>query len=481
MAAVISFQPCHGTLNQRCSTSISWDDGKEIRNYHLGPGNVLQESAYSESNGRKIWYQGYIHDLKIVLDPTSSLAAIRYRTGNIRVYYQDPNDDFIRALYRYGDMKKWTKDGARKKAVKGSSIAAICWSDANGLVHFRMFYQDPELRLREYVYDPSADSYYIGDFNPGVQPRGTPISAELVRGGNVDITVMWRDADGRAASSSWSKSSGWDLPPNLTNDGSQVLDGLASSRRSRSSAWDLPLNSLDRPNDGSQVIDGLTSPSGSLPNFVQAINHPLTTLNWENGKEIRIYYLDSKRTLQEYAYSEEKRKNCWYYGTLFKLKIVLSPNSVIAAIRFNHEIRIYYQDNLGIIQELCQPSLTDSWVKGACLGEAAESSMIAVIGWTNNGKQARVYYQDPTLRLQERCYENESWAKGAFNPGAQPRGTPIIAEVAYIGYPAIQVSWKNDNGRFLSSRCDKHSRWDQATAENGDSNEPDPSQLDGSG
>ena len=58
---------------------------------------------------------------------------------------------------------------------------------------------------------------------------------------------------------------------------------------------------------------------------------------------MRIYYLDSKRTLQEYAYSEKKQRDCWHFGDLFKLNIVLSPNSVIAAIRFNDEIRIYYQ------------------------------------------------------------------------------------------------------------------------------------------
>ena len=72
----------------------------------------------------------------------------------------------------------------------------------------------------------NAHQVVLGDFNPGIQPHGTPISAEVVRGGNVDITVMWRDADGRAASSSWSKSSGWDLPKH-SKDGSQPPDRQA--------------------------------------------------------------------------------------------------------------------------------------------------------------------------------------------------------------------------------------------------------------
>jgi len=57
----------------------------QIRIYHLGPGNVLQEYAYSDSEG---WQYGNLHNLKIVLDPTSSLAAIRHLNGCKDVYYQ---------------------------------------------------------------------------------------------------------------------------------------------------------------------------------------------------------------------------------------------------------------------------------------------------------------------------------------------------------------------------------------------------------
>ena len=64
---------------------------------------------------------------------------------------------------------------------------------------------------------------FLGDFKPGVQPRGTQITAEVVQDGDVDINVTWRDARGRVASASWSKSSGWDLPD--PNSGSEQLDG----------------------------------------------------------------------------------------------------------------------------------------------------------------------------------------------------------------------------------------------------------------
>jgi len=62
----------------------------------------------------------------------------------------------------------------------------------------------------------------------GVYPRGTPISAEVVHGGDVEINVMSRDAHARAVSRSWSTSSGWDLP-NRPNNRTELLDGPARS------------------------------------------------------------------------------------------------------------------------------------------------------------------------------------------------------------------------------------------------------------
>jgi len=64
--------------------------------------------------------------------------------------------------------------------------------------------------------------HILGFFNPGVQPRGTLITAEVVHGGDVDINVTWRDARGCVASGSWYRVSGWDLP---NSNGGSHLDG----------------------------------------------------------------------------------------------------------------------------------------------------------------------------------------------------------------------------------------------------------------
>lgn len=65
-----------------------------MRIYHLGDGNVLQEYAYSSKN--KIgWHWGGLHELKIVLDPTSSITAV-WDDGLIHVFYQGRCHDLLR-------------------------------------------------------------------------------------------------------------------------------------------------------------------------------------------------------------------------------------------------------------------------------------------------------------------------------------------------------------------------------------------------
>jgi hypothetical protein len=157
----------------------------------------------------------------------------------------DPSTGFIHSVSEDGLPKQWTTSSSITKAVMDSSIAIVLYSNATGQTGPRLYYQDPELYLREHYYDHSmqewalgeqifelcrTDSDHIsGDFNPGVQPRGTSISAEGIHDGDADINVIWRDARGRAVTSSWSKSSGWDLPLTSPSGGRAPRDGRDSS------------------------------------------------------------------------------------------------------------------------------------------------------------------------------------------------------------------------------------------------------------
>ena len=156
--------------------------------------------------------------------------------------WSDPNDGFIRTVRQPDPTGEWRNDPAEvARAVKGSNIAVIM--DDNEPARYRVYYQDPELHLRERYFNHSNGQWILGeknsrfmsiyernerthrvlgDFNPGVQPRGTPITAEVVHGGDVDINVTWRDARGHFAGDSWSRSSGWE---SSTHGGGAPLDG----------------------------------------------------------------------------------------------------------------------------------------------------------------------------------------------------------------------------------------------------------------
>jgi len=49
------------------------------------------------------------------------------------------------------------------KAEKGSSIAVAEYSDAKGIFHSHIYYQDPELHLREVVYKGSTGKWHPGE------------------------------------------------------------------------------------------------------------------------------------------------------------------------------------------------------------------------------------------------------------------------------------------------------------------------------
>ena len=82
----------------------------------------------------------------------------------------DPNDYFIQGSLQLNDTTTWLKCGAFKKAVQGSSIASVAWVDANGLPHASIFYQDPELRLRERSLNFSTKRWVSGESVLAIRP-----------------------------------------------------------------------------------------------------------------------------------------------------------------------------------------------------------------------------------------------------------------------------------------------------------------------
>ena len=91
----------------------------------------------------------------------------------------DPKTDFIQKAYglQFGDdpKKRWEVSPPITRAVAGSSIAAVILCDANGRHGTHIYYQDPELYLREHYFDRSLDQWLLGEyfheFDPSVNER----------------------------------------------------------------------------------------------------------------------------------------------------------------------------------------------------------------------------------------------------------------------------------------------------------------------
>lgn len=182
--------------------TLSWDDGKEIRLYHLGPHNVLQDFVYSEREMTTKWQPGDLEKLQIVLDSNSSIAAIQWH-DEIRLYYQDQNSDVVRELRKASPAAPWAHGATIERAAKNSSIAAVVWIEDG--MHIRVYYWDLGLHLREHCQDTatlsgtSVFSHANSLSEHGSDPSRGPISAEVVheRLGYVRISLSWKDAESK--------------------------------------------------------------------------------------------------------------------------------------------------------------------------------------------------------------------------------------------------------------------------------------------
>jgi len=214
-------------------------------------GTKIAGTMETSIHSRSSWIQLQalpLYDSRVMMTPSvSTIKAsdnIPFTKNPLDNYFNtDPNTNIIRTVNQRGPTEPWKKalPISVAKAVRGSNFSVI--RDPTNKLVSRMYYQHPALHLKECYYNHlgtrgpwvfgeqvpqiclsmNRHPSHLGDFDPGVQPRGTPITAEVVQDGDVDINVIWRDARGRVASGSWSKSSGWDLPD--PNGGREQLDG----------------------------------------------------------------------------------------------------------------------------------------------------------------------------------------------------------------------------------------------------------------
>jgi len=67
----------------------------------------------------------------------------------------------------------------------------------------------------------------VGDFNPGKQPHGTPIIAEVTDNAAFQINVLWKNERNQFSTSSWGpgKNSSWSATSAEKDKCAAVLDG----------------------------------------------------------------------------------------------------------------------------------------------------------------------------------------------------------------------------------------------------------------
>ncbi|KIM47249.1 hypothetical protein M413DRAFT_7794 [Hebeloma cylindrosporum] len=177
-SAVISVTPIHFIPNQPYA-SIVWDNGKEIRIYYLGRGNILEEYAYSKDNDG--WSRGELHKLRIILNETSTIAAT-FHDNAIYVFYQGrchkfpakhPKTDFINMVAQEGPTKEWDSHPPITLALPGTGIAVVGFVNPTGQYALRVYYQDPELYLREHWFDHSIPKWVLENNQiSAVGPKG---------------------------------------------------------------------------------------------------------------------------------------------------------------------------------------------------------------------------------------------------------------------------------------------------------------------
>ena len=94
----------------------------------------------------------------------ASVVILFVKDLSINNFRIDPDSGFIREVTQLGPSQEWKiSTGAIARAVNGSSIAVVRCSDSNGIMHSRVYYQCPDLHLRESYLETSTVKWVSGE------------------------------------------------------------------------------------------------------------------------------------------------------------------------------------------------------------------------------------------------------------------------------------------------------------------------------
>ncbi|KAI0389956.1 fucose-specific lectin [Xylariaceae sp. FL0594] len=175
--------------------AISWDGGNQVRVYSLTDDDCLQEWCFINGN----WSSGYLTKSKYKVSPDSKLAAVYWQDGgaHIRLYCQEPSSNQIQ---EFVNGNPWKRGSRLPEAVPGTGISAVGWQ-AGGTIHLRVYYQAPDLTLREHCWERGWSN---GNFITKPQPFRTPIAAAAAADDSgTKIRVFYQFQDGGVVEDSY--------------------------------------------------------------------------------------------------------------------------------------------------------------------------------------------------------------------------------------------------------------------------------------
>ncbi|KAJ8488124.1 hypothetical protein ONZ51_g3730 [Trametes cubensis] len=203
--------------------AINWDDGNQIRLYYLNAEYTLQEYCCVDGE----WTAGALSTLNIAAAPNTSIAAFQYEDDegvHIRIYLQEAGSFEIQ---EYCNDGSWVRGATLPTALSGTSIAAVVY-DMDG-VQFRVYYQAPDLYIREHCMGSDGSGWYPGGFSGDKAPGQTQIGA-FFAGSRGDVPeVYWMNIDN-------------DIIRSVQTDGcwrtSKVVGPLTRGTRFAPAQWD---------------------------------------------------------------------------------------------------------------------------------------------------------------------------------------------------------------------------------------------------
>jgi hypothetical protein len=213
-------------------------------------------------------------------------------------------------------------------------------------------------------------------------------------------------------------------------------------------------------NNGKVQQTTITSGASTRQSLTASLvtSSPLASVTWKDGKEIRVYYLDSNYDVHEYRYTEGRG---WSEGQV-SVTARSAPGAGLAATFYegggNVHIRVYYQEvDTGLIKEIINTGgLDNNWSAGTLKlpGSLANTSLAAVTYKSQNQAKTHVFYQALDLTLKDHVNDYSGWNPGNFKQGVATSKTPL-SSISYPGRNAtteVQVYWRDINGDVVFAK-----------------------------